>query len=53
MTAPDHVVEPPKNFLPGRGHPYMALVVLRRRPDFRTKLQGKNPPRFSVATAIC
>jgi len=25
MTAPDHVIKPTKNFLRGRGHPYMAF----------------------------
>src|SRR3974390_3426723 len=27
MTAPDRVIKPSKNFLRGRGHPYMAFVL--------------------------
>jgi hypothetical protein len=27
MTAPDHVVEPFKNFLRDRGHPYMSFQL--------------------------
>lgn len=36
MTAPDHVIKPPKNFLRRRGHPYMAFLALA----FATPLTG-------------